>query len=59
MTGAEWPGPSLGLLGICIAGSALVDRQLWRRGLIDGGLWRLRLVLSLGLGSLTLILAMS
>ena len=58
MVGGTWPGPSLGYLGIGILGSALVDRALFNRGLIDRSLWRLRLGLSLGLGSLTLLLAL-
>ncbi len=57
MTGAEWPGPSLGVLGAGILLSALVDRTTFARGLIDRNLWRLRLGLSLGLGALTLLLA--
>jgi hypothetical protein len=57
MTGSTWPGPSLGLLGLCILGSALVDRALFNSGLIDRSLMRLRLGLSSGLGLVTLALA--
>lgn len=57
MTGAEWPGPSLGLLGTGLIASIMIDRTLFRQDLIDRNLWRLRLVLSLGLGMLTLGLA--
>jgi len=57
MTGAEWPGPSLGVLGIGIMGSVLVDRSLLKAGLIHRGVLHLRLGLSLGLGVLTILLA--
>lgn len=52
--GLAWPGPSLIILGAMIAASVLVDRKL--------GAWvppwwmRLRTVLSLGLGGMTLLL---
>ena len=57
MTGAEWPQPSLGVLGLGILASSLVDRTLFKQGLIDASLLRLRFGLSLGLGVLTLLLA--
>ena len=57
MTGTEWPGPSLGVLGLGILMSTLVDWTIFRAGLIDLNLWRLRLGLSLGLGAATLLLA--
>ncbi len=57
MTGAEWPGPSLGLLGLGILAAPLVDRALFKPGLIDRTLFHLRAGLSLGLGLLTLALA--
>lgn len=57
MTGAEWPGPSLVVLGLGILGSVLVDRTLFKRGLIDRSVLQLRFGLSLGLGLLTLALA--
>ena len=57
MTGTEWPGPSLGVLGLGILMSTLVDWTIFRARLIDLNLWRLRLGLSLGLGVATLLLA--
>jgi hypothetical protein len=57
MTGTEWPGPSLGVLGLAILMSTLVDWTIFRARLIDLNLWRLRLGLSLGLGATTLLLA--
>jgi len=57
MTGTEWPGPSLGALGVAILMSAFVDWTIFRARLIDLNLWRLRLGLSLGLGAATLLLA--
>ncbi len=58
MTGAEWPGPSLFVLGFAILGSSAVDRQMAQRQWIDSRLFALRFGLSLGLGGLTLLLAM-
>ncbi len=57
MTGATWPGPSLGLLGIGIFASALVDRKLAALGAVDRGYLTMRYILSAGLGGLTLVLA--
>ena len=57
MVGGTWPGPSLGYLGIGILASALVDWTIFRRGLISVDLLRLRVMLSGGLGLLTLALA--
>lgn len=57
MTGTEWPGPSLGVLGLAILMSAIVDWTIFRARLIDLNLLRLRLGLSLGLGAATLLLA--
>lgn len=57
MTGGDWPGPSLGVLGMGIVGSAAVDYRLFKQGLIASDLFRLRVALSLGLGTLTIILA--
>jgi len=57
MTGSEWPGPSLGLLGLALLLAPLVDRRLIAVGLISVSLYRLRVALSLGLGGLTLMLA--
>ncbi len=53
--GWAWPEPSLLWLGIFIALSPLVDRQL---DFGDAAWMRLRWHLSLGLGSLTLVLAL-
>ncbi len=52
--GMAWPGPSLLLLGICLAASPLIDVKL---GGITPHWWMsLRWSLSLGLGGLTLVL---
>ena len=58
MNGGTWPGPSLVVLGIGIFASALVDYALYRRGLIAADLMRLRVVLSVGLGGLTIALGL-
>lgn len=52
--GMEWPGPSLMLLGLCLAASPLVDRKL--AGIAPEWWMPLRWTLSLGLGGLTLVL---
>ncbi len=57
MTGDEWPGPSLAVLGAAILAATLVDWTLFKAELIDRSLLRLRGGLSLGLGLLTLALA--
>jgi Protein of unknown function (DUF3429) len=57
MIGAAWPGPSLAYLGLAILASALIDRRLLTLRLINRSLWLLRLALSVGLGTLTLLLA--
>jgi Protein of unknown function (DUF3429) len=57
MTGDEWPGPSLAVLGLGILAAILVDRTLFKAGLIDRRVLLLRFGLSLGLGLLTLALA--
>lgn len=52
--GFDWPGPSLLWLGLFLALSPLVDRKLG----IGGKEWmKLRWHLSLGLGGLTIVLA--
>ena len=58
MTGATWPGPSLGWLGVGIAASWLVDRRFGRLGLVGADYVRLRGALSAGLGALTFLLAL-
>jgi Protein of unknown function (DUF3429) len=57
MTGATWPGPSLIVLGVGLLLSPLVDWQLRSIGLMGADAFRLRLMLSGGLGGLTLLLA--
>ena len=55
--GQEWPGPSLLVLGIGILGSLLVDRRL---GSLAPKWWlALRIPLSLGLGAMTLVIALT
>jgi hypothetical protein len=58
MTGAPWPGPSLAVLSGTIFASALVDWRLRALNLISAEFLKLRVVLSSGLGLLTLILAL-
>ena len=55
--GEPWPGPSLLILGIALIGALGVDITLARRGLGPSWWISLRLPLSLGLGGLTLALA--
>ena len=57
MTGATWPGPSLGLLGLALLIAPVVDWRLAGLGLVSPSLLRLRVVLTLVLGGLTLALA--
>jgi hypothetical protein len=53
-TGDAWPGPSLGLLGVTLIASLIVDRKLVTAALAPAWWLRLRMPLSLGLGVLTL-----
>lgn len=53
--GQEWPGPSLGWLGVLLIASPLVDRQL--RHAVPAGWMRWRMLLSGSLGVMTLGLA--
>ncbi|QDH35145.1 DUF3429 domain-containing protein [Porphyrobacter sp. YT40] len=53
--GWEWPGPALLYLGALILASPLIDRAL---GFAAGDFLRLRWHLSLGLGSLTIVLGL-
>ncbi len=55
--GAEWPGPSLVVLGVCLIFSPLVDRAIGRSVALPAGWMQLRIILSGGLGGLTLLLA--
>lgn len=56
--GAPWPGPSLIVLGVALIGALGVDLLLVRQGLAPPWWMSLRLPLSLGLGGLTLVLAL-
>jgi Protein of unknown function (DUF3429) len=58
ITGAPWPGPSLAVLAVTLFASVLVDWRLHRLKLISAEFLGLRVILSVGLGLLTLILAM-
>lgn len=55
--GLSWPGPSMLLLGLCLMGSPLVDQRLVVAGIESSWMLRLRWILSLGLGVLTLTMA--
>ena len=55
--GWTWPGPSLVALGIALIVSPLVDRVLALQVSFPAGWLRLRLVMSGGLGILTLLIA--
>ena len=55
--GLDWPGPSLAILGLCLIASPLVDRAIGKSIALPAGWMRLRLMLSVGLGGLTLPLA--
>lgn len=55
--GAAWPGPSLVVLGICLILSPLLDRAIGRSVAFPAGWMRLRIMLSGGLGGLTLLMA--
>ena len=55
--GWDWPGPSLAIIGLCLMASPMADRWLMQRCDLPGGWMRLRWHLSLGLGGLTVILA--
>ena len=55
--GWEWPGPSLAWIGIFLIASPLADRWLQHCCHLPAGWMKLRWHLSLGLGGLTLLLA--
>jgi Protein of unknown function (DUF3429) len=59
LSGAPWPGPSLAMLGVMLFASLLVDWRLRILNLIGVEFLGLRVMLSAGLGLLTLILALS
>lgn len=57
MIGATWPGPSLALLGIALIAALWVDVRLNRLDLMPDWMLSLRILLSVGLGLITLALA--
>lgn len=57
--GQAWPGPSLLVLGIALIGALAIDRLLAARALTPPWWMSLRLPLSIGLGGLTLVLAVA
>jgi hypothetical protein len=57
MIGTTWPVPSLMVLGVSLAFSLLIDFRLANLGLMGKAMLKLRRMLSLGLGGLTLVLA--
>jgi hypothetical protein len=56
--GEPWPGPSLVILGVALVAALGVDRLIVRRGLAPIWWMSLRVPLSLGLGLLTLLIAL-
>ena len=54
--GLDWPGPSMLLLGLCLLTSPLVDGWIQSQCRLPDGWMRMRWVLSLGLGGLTIAL---
>ena len=54
--GYTWPGPSLIILGMLVAASPLVDLKI---GGSPAGWMQLRWILSLGLGSLTVVMGLA
>ena len=57
MIGTTWPGPSLGLLGIGLIAALWVDVRLNRLGIMPDWMLNLRILLSTGLGAITIALA--
>lgn len=55
--GLDWPGPSMAVIGLALMLSPLADRWLKQRCNLPEGWMKLRWHLSLGLGGLTLLLA--
>ena len=55
--GWNWPGPSLVVLALALLASPLVDRTLARHGAFPAGWLRLRVIMTGGLGFLTLLIA--
>ena len=58
MVGERWPGPSLVLLGVALIAALAIDVALVRRGIAPPGWLVLRVPLSLGLGTLTILAAL-
>jgi len=56
--GEAWPGPSLVLLGAALIASLLVDRRLRAMGIAPPWWLALRVPLSLGLGGMTIAIAL-
>jgi Protein of unknown function (DUF3429) len=56
--GLDWPKPSLVVLGLCICLSPLVDRAIDRHAPLPPGWMTLRWQLSLGLGILSIVIAL-
>lgn len=56
MTGGVWPGPSLIWLGVALVAALAVDFRLHRIGIMPYAMLQLRIILSTGLGALTMIL---
>jgi hypothetical protein len=57
MIGAHWPWPSLAVLGTALLASPIMDIKLRSLGFISDAALSLRIVLSVGLGIMTLLLA--
>jgi len=56
MIGASWPGPSLAMLGIALIATLWVDVRLNRLGIMPDWMLNLRVLLSTGLGAITIAL---
>lgn len=56
--GDAWPGPSLVVLGVALIAALGVDWQLQRTGIAPGWWLALRVPLSVGLGALTVLMAL-
>jgi hypothetical protein len=55
--GWPWPGPSLAVLGFALLVSPLIDFRLAKHVTLPTGWLRLRVILSSGLGLMTLLIA--
>jgi hypothetical protein len=55
--GWRWPGPSLGVLGLALLLSPLVDLRLAHHIALPQGWLRLRITMASGLGLMTLLIA--